>query len=111
MKYAVVVYGGKQYRVTEGSVIDVERISPLVKGEFTFDTVILYHSDDTFLFGKPNLYEVAVKGTVIGDRKGQKIRVATYKAKVRNRTVHGHRQYLTRIQIQTIHAGEKTPRN
>lgn len=107
MKYAVIVSGGKQYKITEGETIDVERITPHVKGAYTFDTVLLYRSDDTLLLGKPNLTGIAVKATVIGDIKGKKIRVATFKSKVRERKVHGHRQYLTRIRVDSIHTAGK----
>ncbi len=102
MKYAVVASGGKQYPITEGQTIDVEHIPLSKKGPFTFDKVLLYRSENDFLVGKPYLSNITVKGSIIGDKKGEKIRVATYKAKVRNRKVFGHRQHLTTISIDSI---------
>lgn len=107
MKYAVIVSGGKQYRVTEGATIDVEHIPLAEKGAFSFDTVLLYRFEDTFLVGTPHLPQVSVKGSVVDNIKGKKIRVSTYKAKVRNRRVRGHRQHLTRIRVDAIQAGDE----
>lgn len=112
MKYAVVVSGGKQYKITEGATIDVEHVRESEKGPFSFDTVLLYRSDSTFLVGTPHLSEVTVKGTIVDQVKGKKIRVAAFKSKVRHRRIKGHRQSLTRIHVDAITTGaEKKAEN
>jgi large subunit ribosomal protein L21 len=105
MKYEVVKTGGKQYKISEGDIVEVERLALDGKKEVVFDDVLLYTADGVVTVGTPMLSNVEVKATVLGDIRGKKIRVAKYKAKVRYRRVTGHRQALTRIQISSI--GEK----
>jgi large subunit ribosomal protein L21 len=108
MKYAVVKTGGKQYKVSEGDILEVEKLTSEVK-EISLDNVLLYTADGAVKVGTPLLSDVVVKATILGDMRGKKIRVAKYKAKVRYRRVTGHRQALTRIQIQSIgEAGKST---
>lgn len=102
MKYAVVKTGGKQYKISEGDIVEVERLSLDGKKEVVFDDVLLYTADGVVRVGTPFLSNVEVKATVLGDVRGKKIRVAKYKAKVRYRRVTGHRQALTRVQISSI---------
>lgn len=108
MKYAVVKTGGKQYRIAEGDVIEVEKLNSEKDKEVIFDQVLLYTSDGVVKIGAPMLDGVTVKGTIIDQIKGEKIRVSKYKAKVRYRRVTGHRQLLTKVKIDSISgAGEK----
>lgn len=102
MKYAVVKTGGKQYKISEGDIVEVERLALDGKKEVVFDDVLLYTADGVVKVGTPLLSNVEVKATVLGDVRGKKIRVAKYKAKVRYRRVTGHRQSLTRVQISSI---------
>ena len=102
MKYAIVKTGGKQYKISEGDILEVERLAGEDKKEVTFGDVLLYTADGVVRVGTPLLSDVEVKATVLGDIKGKKIRVAKYKAKVRYRRVSGHRQLLTRVQISSI---------
>lgn len=106
MKYAVVKTGGKQYKITEGDIVEVERLAT-DKKEVMFEDVLLYTADGVVKVGNPLLSGVVVKGTVLGDTKGKKIRVAKYKAKVRYRRVTGHRQALTKVKIDSIEAKGK----
>lgn len=108
MKYAVVKTGGKQYKITEGDVLEVERLAPSDKKEITFDDVLLYTADGVVTVGKPSVAGVIIKATVLGETKGKKIRVAKYKAKVRYRRVTGHRQLLTKVKIEKIEAKDNT---
>lgn len=106
MKYAVIKTGGKQYKVTEGQVIEVERLqsgSEIV----SFSEVLLVVGDDSPQVGTPFISNVQVVGKVLSDTKGEKIRVAKYKAKVRYRRVTGHRQSLTRVMIESIGSSKK----
>lgn len=102
MKYAVIRTGGKQYKINEGDVIDVERLADTANKSITFSEVLLVSSDGNVELGSPLLTGVTVKGTIVDNVRGEKIRVAKYKAKVRYRRVTGHRQALTRVKIESI---------
>ena len=106
MKYAVVKTGGKQYKITVGDIVEIERLST-DKKEVMFEDVLLFTADGVVKVGNPLLSGVVVKGTILGDTKGKKIRVAKYKAKVRYRRVTGHRQSLTKVKIESIEAKGK----
>lgn len=106
MKYAVVKTGGKQYKVAEGDVIEVERLSEAEpKKSYTFNDVLLYVADGALKVGSPRVDGVVVKGLVEDHVRGEKIRVSKYKAKARYRRVTGHRQALTRLTISEISTG------
>jgi len=106
--YAVIKTGGKQYKVSEGDIIEVERLSAKDKEDFLFDKVLLYVADSTVKVGKPYLAEVVVKGIILGAKKGKKIRVSKFKAKSRYRRTTGHRQSLTQVKIEKITEKGKT---
>lgn len=101
MKYAVIKTGGKQYKVSEGDVLDVERL-PEEKGAVSFSDVLLFSDGTNVTVGKPLVDGVSVSGVILDSVKGEKIRVAKYKAKVRYRRVMGHRQKLSRVKIESI---------
>ncbi len=108
MKYAVVQTGGKQYKVAEGDTLEVEKLVAEVGKPLTLDTVLLYVTDETVEVGKPALADVTVTAKVLEQKQGEKIRVAKFKAKARYRKVYGHRQELTKIQIESIGAKGET---
>lgn len=101
MKYAVIRTGGKQYRVSEGDVVDVERL-PQTEGNVSFSDVLLVSDGNTVTVGKPLVDGMSVNGVIVDSVRGEKIRVAKFKAKVRYRRVTGHRQSLSRVKIETI---------
>lgn len=105
MKYAVIRTGGKQYRINEGDIIDVERLPASADKSVTFSEVLMVTDGDDVKLGEPLLSGASVSGTVVEDLRGDKIRVAKYKAKVRYRRVTGHRQALTRVKIDSIVVG------
>jgi large subunit ribosomal protein L21 len=104
MKYAVIQTGGKQYRIAEGDILSVEHLTGDNK-DLLFDKVLLYTADGTTKVGTPYVSGITVKAKLLGDEKGEKIRVSKYKAKVRYRRVTGHRQLLSKIQIESIGTG------
>lgn len=108
MKYAVIQTGGKQYRVSEGDVITVERLSAKENETVTFSDVLLYTADGVAQIGQPVISGLTVTGKVVANVRGEKIRVSKYKAKVRYRRVTGHRQELTQVQIEAIGDKAKT---
>lgn len=107
MEYAVIRTGGKQYKVSKDTVLDVERLSLKAGETFTIDDVLLHVADGGLKIGKPKVSGVTVKATVLEHLKGDKLRIAKFKAKAKYRRVTGHRQYLTKIKINDITAGKK----
>lgn len=98
-KYAVVKIGGSQFKVSEGDVIKVDKIDEKKDKSLVFDQVLLLVDGEKVSIGEPYLKNVKIKGTVVDQIKGEKIRVATYKAKSRYRKVKGFRAKLTMIKI------------
>lgn len=105
MKYAVVKTGGKQYKVSEGDVIEVERLQVAPKDQFTFENVLLVVEDGIVKIGSPMLSGVKVVADVVDNIRGEKLRIAKFKAKARYRRVTGHRQALTQLKIAQISQG------
>lgn len=102
MKYAVVKIGGTQFKVVEDDEIEVEKIEGKKGNSVDFKEVLLLVDNGKMKVGKPFLSGVKVKGKILNQIKGPKIRVATYKAKSRYRRVKGHRKLLTKIKIEKI---------
>jgi large subunit ribosomal protein L21 len=102
MKYAVIQTGGKQYRVSEGDIIEVERLPLVANDSVQFSEVLLVTTDGTASIGQPFISGMTVSGKVIENVKGEKIRISKFKAKARYRRVTGHRQSLSQVQIETI---------
>ena len=105
MKYAVIQTGGKQYKIAEGDVIGVDRLDVDGKKDVVFGDVLLFVSEGDVKVGTPFVSGVSVKATVLEEKKGDKIRVAKYKAKVRYRKVIGYRHTYSMVKIEQIAAG------
>ena len=101
--YAIVRTGGKQYRAEPGRTVDVERL-PFEEGaSIDLDDVLLVVPDDGDpVIGQPNVDGAMVKATVVKQGRSPKIFVWKYKPKERYRRRRGHRQYFTRLQIDSI---------
>jgi large subunit ribosomal protein L21 len=101
--YAVVRTGGRQYRVEPGQEIDVERL-PHDEGEaIELSDVLLVKPDDgETVIGQPVIDGAVVKATVVKQARGRKIFVWKYIPKQRYRRRRGHRQYFTRLRIDSI---------
>jgi large subunit ribosomal protein L21 len=99
MKYAVVEFNGKQFKVAPGDVINVEFTGD--DSSVNFDKV-LFVGGDTPQFGAPYLSNVAIKATVVGQMKGPKIRVAKFKAKSNYHNVQGYRTAFKQVKIESF---------
>jgi large subunit ribosomal protein L21 len=101
--YAIVRTGGRQYRAEPGMSIDVERL-PQEEGEAIDLTDVLLVVPDSGdpVIGQPLVEGAVVKATVIKQGRGRKIFVWKYKPKQRYRRRRGHRQYYTRLRIDSI---------
>lgn len=108
MEYVVFRTGGKQYKVSKGSVIEVDRLSIKPEEKFYFEDVLLHVVDRASKVGKPKVTDVKVRAMVLEHTKGDKLRISKFKAKSKYRRVIGHRQYLTRIKIDEIVEKKKT---
>ncbi|MCH5182611.1 MAG: 50S ribosomal protein L21 [Oscillospiraceae bacterium] len=100
--YAVIQTGGKQYKVSEGDVIFVEKLGVEEGTEYTFDQVLAISGADGFKVGAPTVAGATVKATVVKNGKGKKIRVFKYKPKKNEKKTIGHRQPYTKLQILAI---------
>ncbi|MFC1924473.1 50S ribosomal protein L21 [Chloroflexota bacterium] len=108
--YAVIETGGKQYKVTPGQVIQVERL-PVEKGsQVKLDRVLLVADQDKVQVGRPVLEGATVTAEALGEEKGDKVIVFKYKPKVRYRRKKGHRQLYTNLAIKDILLGKGSKR-
>ncbi len=101
-KYAIIKVGGSQYRVGEGDEIDVALLPEASSANVTFDQVLLVKDSGGVKVGRPVVSGAKVEVKVEKHFRGDKIRVATYKAKSRYRRVKGHRDELTRVRIGKV---------
>lgn len=106
MKYAVILSGNKQIKVSEGDIFVVERLSVKPEEKYTFENVLLFVDGETKKIGTPLVKGASVTAKVIAQLKGPKLRVAKFKSKVRYRKVIGFRSSLTKLQIEKISAGQ-----
>ena len=99
--YAIIATGGKQYRVSEGDVIYIEKIDAEVDSTVSFD-VLLVENNGEVKVGTPVVEGVKVEGKVEAQTRGEKIIVFKYKAKKNYRRKQGHRQPYTKVEITKI---------
>lgn len=106
--HAVIRTGGKQYYVTAGDILEVEKLEGNVGDTLTLADVLMIAGDDAVTVGQPVVEGASVTAKITGQHRGEKIRVFRYRPKKRIRVRKGHRQYLTRLQIQTIRLADGT---
>jgi len=102
--YAVVNSGGKQYKIQQGEVLRVEKLSGDVGSSVTFDRVLMFSDGENVSIGQPLLDGVSVEGHIVEQGKAKKIIVFKYKRRKRFRRKNGHRQEFTAIKIDSINA-------
>lgn len=99
--YAIIQTGGKQYKVTEGDTIVVERLEA-PKKEVTIKDVLLISDDKEIKIGKPFVKDAKVVCEALSDFKGKKVLSFKYRRRKNSRWRRGHRQLLTRLKIKEI---------
>jgi large subunit ribosomal protein L21 len=102
--FAIVATSGKQYKVTEGDRILVDRVAADVGASVRLDSVLLVGGNEHPAVGTPLVSGALVDATVVAHRSGDKIIVFKFEARKRHRRKIGHRQQLSELQIGTIHA-------
>jgi len=100
--YAVVRTGGKQYRVSPGDSIEVEKLPYEVGEQIELDQVLLVANGSGTTIGRPVVDGARVKATVTRQAKGRKVVIFKYQSSKRYRRRKGHRQQLTRLRIDEI---------
>ena len=100
--YAVIATGGKQYKVTEGSMIKVEKLAVEAGTAYAFDKVLVVSDDNGVKVGAPYVEGAKVNATVIGDGKAKKVIIYKYKPKKGFHKKKGHRQPFTKVKIDAI---------
>ncbi|MCI8716724.1 MAG: 50S ribosomal protein L21 [Lachnospiraceae bacterium] len=101
--YAVIATGGKQYKVSEGDVIRVEKLGVEAGETYTFNQVLLV-SGDEMKIGAPFVENATVEADVIDNIKSKKVIVYKFKRKTGYHKKKGHRQQLTAVKITKINA-------
>ena len=99
---AVIVTGGKQYTVSEGDVLYIEKLGAEAEATVTFDQVLAVLDGENSKFGTPVVAGASVEAKVIKNGKGKKITVFKYRPKKDSKSIRGHRQPYTKVEITKI---------
>jgi large subunit ribosomal protein L21 len=100
--YAVISTGGKQYKVTEGQTLRLERVPGEVGTTVSFDRVLMTSDGEALQVGRPTLPGVTVTGRIVEQGKAKKVIVFKYKRRKGYRRKQGHRQLFTALRIDAI---------
>jgi len=100
--YAIVDSGGKQYKVQEGEILKVEKLTGEVGDSVSFDRILMFSDGENVNVGTPLLEDVAVNGHIVEQGKAKKIIVFKYKRRKRYRRKRGHRQQFTAVKVDSI---------
>jgi len=102
--YAIIETGGKQYRVSEGDVIFVEKLAKEIGETIDFEKVLTISKNDKLSIGSPIIDGAKVVGKILSHGKDKKILIFRYRPKKSSSKKQGHRQPYTKVQIEKIHA-------
>ncbi len=103
--YAVIETGGKQYRVSEGQTLKVEKLSVDEGGSIDIDKVLMVADGENIKVGAPYVAGGKVTATVKGHGRGEKLMIVKFRRRKHHRKQMGHRQHYTELQITGISAG------
>ncbi len=101
MTFAIIRTGGKQYKVSEGDTLKIEKLAHK-EGDITFDEVLLVANDQDVKIGAPFVSGAKVSAKVLNEGKAEKKMVFRYKSKTRQHKKKGHRQPYTEVQVTKI---------
>ena len=100
--YAIIKTGGKQYKVSEGDEVIIEKLEVAEGDSVTFEEVLTVVDGDNVRVGQPKVEGAKVTASVVKNGKGPKIRIFKYKHKTNYRRRQGHRQPFTKVKIEKI---------
>lgn len=103
--YAVIVTGGKQYRVAIGDTLKIEKLPVDVGTEISFDQVLMVTNGDDIKVGTPTVPHAVVSAEVLDQARLAKVRIIKFRRRKHYRKQQGHRQYYTQVKITQIHVG------
>jgi large subunit ribosomal protein L21 len=100
--YAVIKAGGKQYKVSPGDVVRVEKLEQEAGSTVEFGEVLALNNDQNLVVGSPLVANASVSGTVVETGKAKKVLIFKYKRKKQYKVFRGHRQRFTAVKIDAI---------
>ncbi len=100
--YAVIQTGGKQYRVSEGQILTVEKLDVEAGKTVEFSNVLALSDDSGLKIGAPFVKGAKVVANVVGEGRHDKIKVIKFRRRKHYRKQQGHRQYFTKLEIKSI---------
>jgi large subunit ribosomal protein L21 len=100
--YAVIKTGGKQYRVAEGDILNLEKLDGDTGTSIAFDEVLMVGTEEESTFGQPLVAGAGVTGTILEQGRDKKIVVFKFKRRKQYKRKQGHRQHFTRVRIDAI---------
>jgi large subunit ribosomal protein L21 len=106
--YAVIQTGGKQYRVSQGDVISVEKMEGTPGDRIEFGSVLMVGEGDQVTVGRPHLEQARVVGTIVRQTRGPKIIIFKHKRRKGYQKKQGHRQWQTLLRVTEIREGAAT---
>jgi len=102
MSYAIIKTGGKQYRVTEGDILDVEKLDVETGQSTTFTEIIMVADGTSVTFGSPFVSNASVQAEVVDQWKGEKVIAFKFRRRKGYHRTVGHRRKLTKLKITSI---------
>ncbi|OHB17583.1 MAG: 50S ribosomal protein L21 [Parcubacteria group bacterium RIFCSPLOWO2_01_FULL_40_65] len=102
MNIAIIKTGGKQYIVSEGKKLKIEKLNQNEGDEFEFDKVLLFANGQAIKIGQPNVEGIKVRAKVLKQGREKKKIVFKFKNKTRYKKKKGHRQFFTEVEILSI---------
>src|SRR6056297_51863 len=103
-KISIIKTGGKQYLVSKGDAIKVEKLDAEEGDQITFDQVLMIKNNDDLKVGEPFIKKAKVEAKVLEQGKREKVIIFKYKAKKRQKKKKGHRQPYTKVEITKINS-------
>ena len=100
--YAVIEWGGKQYRVEEDSILEIEKVNEEEGNDVVFDKVLMYSDGEKVYVGNPYIDGAGVVASVEEHKKGKKVVVFKFAKRHKYRVKKGHRQQVSRVKIKTV---------
>ena len=100
--YAVITSGGKQYRVTEGLTLKLEKLTAEVGSTVNLEKVLMLVNGENIQVGKPHLTGATVEASIVSHGRHKKIHIVKFRRRKHHRKQMGHRQYFTEVKITKI---------